>query len=87
MDTEKEREKEKDHEFSILDINSIVDFVKNNIIQILLFILVFIIIYIVDYIQNINAIIYAMPSPIPGMTNDNKQPNTKKIRKNKFSKK
>jgi hypothetical protein len=32
----------------------------------LLLILVFIIIYVVDYISNINAVIFAIPSPIPG---------------------
>ena len=82
MDTEKE----KDDDFSILDINSIIDFIKNNIIQILLFILVFIIIYLVDYIQNINTMIYAIPSPIPGLSNNNKL-ETRKNRKNKKSNK
>jgi hypothetical protein len=65
---------EKDDEFSIWNINSIIDFVKNNFIQILLFILVFVIIYVVDHVSNINAMIYSMPSPvqIPGLNNGNK---------------
>jgi hypothetical protein len=65
---------EKDDDFSIWNINSIIDFVKNNFIQILLFILVFVIIYVVDHVSNINAMIYSMPSPvqIPCLNNGNK---------------
>ena len=97
MDTKKEEDTS-----SHWDINSVFDFIKNNIIQILLFILVFVIIYFVDYIQNINAMIYAMPSPIPGLNNNNNNNNndnnkkpiiknnktgSKNIKKNKNSKK
>jgi len=44
-------------DFSFYNINSLIDFVKNNTIQIFLFILVFVIIYIVDYISNINTML------------------------------
>lgn len=36
-------------------------FVKENILQLLLLLLVFVIIYVVDHITNINAILYAAP--------------------------
>jgi len=36
-------------------------FVKENIVQLLLLLLVFIIIYVVDHITNINAMLYAAP--------------------------
>jgi hypothetical protein len=48
--------------FSIWNIESIFQFAKDNILQLLLIILVFAIIYAVDHITNINAILYAMPS-------------------------
>jgi len=48
------------------DIN-IIEYIKENYIQFLLFISVFFIIYLVDYISNINAQIFVMPSPIPGL--------------------
>jgi hypothetical protein len=44
-------------DFSFYNMNSIINFVKNNTIQIFLFLLVFIIIYIVDYISNINTML------------------------------
>ena len=55
-------------DFSFYNINSIISYVKNNWFQFLLLILVFIIIYVVDYISNINAIIFAIPTPIPGFS-------------------
>jgi hypothetical protein len=36
-------------------------FVKENIVQLLLLLLVFVIIYVVDHITNINAMLYAAP--------------------------
>ena len=53
---------------SVWDVNSIINYIKDNYIQILLLISVFIIIYIVDHISNINAILYGLPSAIPGQT-------------------
>jgi len=51
------------NDFSDWNIGSIVHFIKNNIIQLLLLILVFVIIYVVDHIANLNAMLYAMPLP------------------------
>jgi len=47
-------------DFSFYNMNSIINFVKNNTIQIFLFLLVFIIIYLVDYITNMNTMILMM---------------------------
>ena len=55
-------------DFSFQNINSIINYIKNNWLQLLLLILVFIIIYVVDHISNINAVIFAIPSPIPGFS-------------------
>lgn len=46
-------------DLSIYDFNSIINYIKNNFIQILLLILVFFIIYTVDYISNINTMLMA----------------------------
>ena len=51
---------ESDEDFSFYNINSILYFVKNNLIQIFLFLLVFVIIYMVDHISNINTMLLAM---------------------------
>ncbi len=48
-------------------LNSLIEYVNENFYGLLLFILAFFIIYFVDYISRINALIFAMPSPIPGM--------------------
>lgn len=47
---------------------SLIDYVRENYIGLLLLVLAFFIIYLVDYISRINALIFAMPSPIPGVT-------------------
>ena len=59
------------------DINTIIDFIKNNYIQILMFLSVFVIIYVVDYISNINAVLFGIPSAVPGQntTNQTKKAN------------
>ena len=57
---------------SVWDVNSIINFIKDNYVQILLLISVFVIIYIVDHISNINAILYGLPSAIPGQTKQKK---------------
>lgn len=62
-----------ENESSIWDINTILDFIKNNYIQILMFLSVFVIIYVVDYISNINAILFGLPSAVPGLPTS--QPN------------
>ena len=47
-------------DFSFYNINSLIDFVNNNVIQLILFLLVFIIIYIVDHISNFNTMLMAI---------------------------
>lgn len=54
---------------SIFDFNSIISYIKNNYIQILLLITVFFIIYTVDYISNINSMLIAPISIIPVIPN------------------
>jgi hypothetical protein len=76
-------------DFSFQNINSIIHYVKNNLFQFILLILVFVIIFVVDYISNINTIIFAIPSPIPGLTTTHIPPiqhikeNSNKIKKGK----
>lgn len=66
---------EEDNNFSIYSFNSIINYIKNNLLQILLLILVFIIIYIVDYISNINMM---LPNTyIPGINNNTIKKNIK----------
>lgn len=60
---------EDEPDLSIYDFNSIINYIKNNFIQILLLIIVFFIIYTVDYISNINTMLMAPISVIPGMPN------------------
>jgi dolichyl-phosphate-mannose--protein O-mannosyl transferase len=72
---------EDDSDLSIYDFNSIIDYIKNNIIQILLLILVFFIIYTVDYISNINTILMTTTSMIPSMPQVQIQPNMIKMPK------
>ena len=52
-------------ELSIYDFNSIINYIKNNFVQLLLLVFVFFIIYIVDYISNINIIIMSPISMMP----------------------
>jgi hypothetical protein len=48
-----------------LSFISIMSYIKDNIIQIIMFFSVFVIIYLVDHISNINTILFSMPPPIP----------------------
>jgi hypothetical protein len=48
---------EEDNHFFVYNFNSIINYIKDNPVQILLLTLVFFIIYVVDHISNINAII------------------------------
>ena len=43
---------------------SVISYIKDNIIQIILFFSIFLIIYIIDYVSNINAILSSTPYPI-----------------------
>lgn len=58
-------------ESSVWDIKTTIDFIKNNYIQILMFLSVFVIIYVVDYISNINAVLFGLPSAVPGLPANN----------------
>jgi hypothetical protein len=66
---------------------SIIQYVKENVIGLLLLLLAFCIIYWVDYISRINAMTFAMPSPIPGVQSASNNiamaitKKTKKVRK------
>jgi len=49
-----------------LDFNY-VEYISENFVGLLLFLLTFIIIYFVDYLNQLNALVYSTPSPIPGL--------------------
>ena len=60
------------------------NYIKDNYVQFLLLILVFIIIYTVDHISNVNALIFSIQSPIPGLQNLKQQNNLlKNLRRSK----
>ena len=46
---------------------SLIEYISENLIGILLLVLAFIIICVVEYISRLNALIFSMPSPIPGI--------------------
>ena len=72
-----------DEPFTFEDI---VQYINENIIGLALFVLVFFIIYFVDYISRLNAIMFAMPSPVPGLqisTNNIAMPKPFKNKKSK----
>jgi hypothetical protein len=72
-------------DLSIFDFSSIISYIKNNFIQILILIFVFYIIYVVDYISNINAILLApitmMPAIPPQQLQKIKMPKGRKMSK------
>ena len=79
---------EQDNDFSIYSLNSIINYIRNNLVQILLFVLVFIIIYIVDHISNINAMLMLPNNYIPGINNNtNTRQLSSKTKNRKMSKK
>ena len=49
-------------------VQSLIKYISENIVGLLLLLLAFVIIYVVDYVARINSLIFAMPSPIPGVT-------------------
>ena len=73
-------------DLSIYDFNSIINYIKDHFIQILLLIVVFCIIYTVDYISNINTILMAQASMMPGIPGIPQQP-IKMFKKRKMFKK
>ena len=72
---------EQDNDFSIYNLKSIINYIRNNLVQILLFVLVLIIIYIVDHISNINAMLMVSNNYISGVNNTTKQISSIKNRK------
>jgi hypothetical protein len=64
MNTEKNIEVINDEPFTL---KSLANYIHENLYGLILLALVFFIVYFVDYISRINAMIFAMPSPIPGM--------------------
>ena len=74
-----------EHDLSIYDFNSIINYIKNNFIQILLLLFVFLIIYTIDQISNINTMLMTQISMIPSITKQSQQINMPK--KLKMSKK
>jgi hypothetical protein len=55
-----QKEKNNDDEFSIFNLNSVINFIQNNIIQLLLLGIVFFVIYAVDRVTHFNNILVAM---------------------------
>jgi hypothetical protein len=70
-------------DLSIYDFKSIINYIKNNFIQILLLLFVFLIIYTIDQISNINTMLMAPITMMPGIT----QAQIKIPKKRKISKK
>ena len=68
-------------DLSIYDFNSIINYIKNNFIQILLLIFVFLIIYTIDQISNINTMLMAPITMMPIITKKNQQIKMPKKRK------
>lgn len=68
-------------DLSIYDFNSIINYIKNNFIQILLLLFVFLIIYIIDQISNINTMLMAPITMMPIITKNPQQIKIPKGRK------
>ena len=68
-------------DLSIYDFNSIINYIKNNFIQILLLIFVFLIIYTIDQISNINTMLMAPITMMPIITKKTQQIKMPKKRK------
>jgi len=69
------------------NIYKIINYIKVNYIQFLLLILVGIIVYVIDHISNINAVLFGIPSSLPGINTQVKPVQIIKQEKNKKSKK
>ena len=60
MNPSVESDNNNNNELSIYNFKSIVHFIQNNIVQIILFILVFVIIYVVDRLTHFNTMLVAI---------------------------
>lgn len=49
-------------------LQTLLEYIRENFYGLLLLVFAFYIIYIVDYISHINTLIFAMSSPIPGVS-------------------
>lgn len=65
MNSEKNIEVVNDESFSL---ETLFQYINENFFGLMLLVLAFFIIYFVDYISRINALIFAIPPSIPGMT-------------------
>jgi len=78
-----------DEEISIYNPTSFINFIQNNIIQLLLLVLVFVVIYVVDCITNFNNVIIAiqnqqmMKEQMKIMKKNKFKPNGKKFKPKK----
>jgi hypothetical protein len=83
------REKFQDEiqEYTFDSFESIIEYIQNHSIQILMLLTVFIIIYVIDHISNINAILFGMPSAIPNIPLQINSIHTKISKKGKKGKK
>jgi hypothetical protein len=64
MDSKQNIEVNIDESFTL---QTLFHYISENFYGLLMLLLAFFIIYFVDYISRINALLFAMPSPIPGM--------------------
>jgi uncharacterized membrane protein YqjE len=70
----------------ILTLNSIIEYIRENFIGLLLLVLVVLIIYVIDHVNYLNSVVFTTPSPIIGVSNsiqNNMQKILPKAKKNK----
>ena len=60
---------------------NIIQYIKENLPGLILLVLALFIIYFVDYINQLNALIYLTPSPIPGLPSSTTPPQQNSKRK------
>jgi hypothetical protein len=83
MNSERNVEVADDESFSL---QSLFQYVNENFYGLMLLVVAGFIIYFVDYISRINALIFAMPSPVPGMPSSSTNIPSIKPPKGKFKK-
>jgi|LakMenE18May11ns_1017448.scaffolds.fasta_scaffold9647311_2 hypothetical protein len=83
MNSEKNIEVVNDESFSL---ETLFHYVNENLYGLILLAVAFFIIYFVDYISRINALIFAIPTPIAGLPMPTNIPSIKPPNRNKFKK-
>lgn len=68
-----------------LESEKILNYIKENIIGLILLFVALLIIYFVDYVNRLNSLLYSTPSPINNLTSLTSSLNTN-INKRKFKK-